>query len=76
MFDEGERPRRPGKVILLVVVFWLVGTAMQQGLGWLAALPGIVGDDAAMRIGQVVAWGLLFVLSLVYRHQVDAWLRR
>jgi hypothetical protein len=75
MLNDGERPRRPGKVILLVVAFWLVGTALQAGLRWLIEQAGLVDPDIAGRIGQAVGWGLLCVLSYWYRHPLDEWLR-
>jgi hypothetical protein len=75
MLHDGERPRRPGRVILLVTAFWLVGTILQGGLRWLIEQAGLVEPEVAARIGQVVGWGLLCVLSFWYRRPLDEWLR-
>ena len=71
-----ERSRRPGKVILLVVAFWVSGTVLQGALRSVAEQAGVTDVDVATRIGQVTAWGLLFVLSVIYRRPIDVWLRR
>ena len=76
MLNDGERPRRPGKVIVLVVAFWVSGTILQGALRWVAEQAGVQDADTATRIGQVAGWGLLFVLSVIYRRPIDEWLRR
>lgn len=76
MLDDGERPRRPGKVIFLVVAFWVSGTILQGALRSAVEQVGVADVDVATRIGQIAGWGLLFVLSVIYRRQIDEWLRR
>ena len=76
VLNDGEQPRRPGKVVLLVAAFWLVGTALQSAVRWLAEQVGVSDVEIASRVGSIVGWGLLFVLSVIYRHGIDAWLRR
>jgi hypothetical protein len=75
MLNDGERPRRPGRVILLVTAFWLAGTILQGGLRWLIEQAGLAEPEVATRIGQVAGWGLLCVLSFWYRQPLDEWLR-
>jgi hypothetical protein len=75
MLNDGERSRRPGKVILLVVGFWIVGTILQGAFRWVAEQAGVTDADTATRIGLAAGWGLLFVLSLIYRRPMDVWLR-
>jgi hypothetical protein len=76
MLNDEERPRRPSRVILLVVAYWVVGTALQSGVRWLAEQAGVTDEGTSTRVGLLLGWGLLFVVSVVYRHQVDGWLRR
>ena len=75
MLNDGERPRRPGKVILLVLGFWIIGTILQGAFRWVAEQAGVSDAEMATRIGLAAGWGLLFVLSLIYRRPMDAWLR-
>lgn len=75
MLNDGERPRRPGRVILLVAAIWLAGTVLQIALGWLIQQAGLVEPEIAARIGQAVGWGLLCLVSFWYRHPLDEWLR-
>jgi hypothetical protein len=70
-----EHPRRAGKVILLVVGLWVAGNALQSLIGWLLSNSSLVDANAAVLVGQVLAWGLLFVVSYYYRHELDVWLR-
>ena len=73
---DGERPRRPGKVILLVVVLWIVGGGLQTTIGALAARSGLVDEASASLVGLVIGWGLLIVIFYYYRREIEAWLRR
>lgn len=76
MLNDGERSRRPSRVIVLVVAFWVSGTILQSLFRSAAEMAGVADVDTATRIGQVAGWGLLFVLSLIYRRPIDEWLRR
>lgn len=73
--DSGPRPRRPIKVVVMVVVYWVLGNVLQAVLGSLLVSGGLLGDEMASRVGLVLGWGLLFVVSLVFRERLDAWLR-
>jgi hypothetical protein len=59
----------------MVIVYWVVGNALQSVLGGLIERAGLVGPNDAVYAGLIVGWGLLFVLSLVYRDHLDRWLR-
>ncbi len=72
---SGEKARRPLKVVILVVALWLVGGSMQSAFGQLLTNSGLVESGTAAIIGQVVAWGLLFLVFLYFRRQLDLWLR-
>jgi hypothetical protein len=71
-----EQPRRPLKVIVLVVAFWVVGSTVQSGIGWALDQVGLAGPNASLPIRQLLAWSLLFGLSYRYRADLDDWLRR
>lgn len=71
-----ENPRRPARVIVLIVAFWIVGTTLQWAIGSFLETNGLVAPDNELPIRQVLAWGLLFGLSYYYRDPIDLWLRR
>jgi hypothetical protein len=73
--SSGPRPRRPSKVIVLVLGCWVIGLTLQNLFGSLAATSGMVDPGIATLIGRVLAWGLLFVIAFIYREQIDVWLR-
>jgi hypothetical protein len=73
--NDDQNPRRPGRVIILVLGFWIVGGTLQSMFGWLLANSGMFDVSNAVLIGQVLAWGLLFVASYAYRRELDIWLR-
>ena len=72
---EQEKPRQPGRVVALVVAFWVGGTVLQTLFGWLLGQTGLLEPEIAGRVGQALGWGLLCVVSFVYRAQIDDWLR-
>lgn len=72
---EEEKPRRPARIVTLVVGFWVGGTILQSLLGWLLGQTGLLEPEIAGRLGQALSWGLLCVLSFVYRARIDDWLR-
>ena len=73
--DSGPRPRRPIKVVAMVIVYWVLGNVLQAALGSLLVSGGLLSDEMASRVGLVLRWGLLFVVSLVFRERLDDWLR-
>ena len=73
--SAGPRSRRPGKVVLLVLAFWLAGSLLQTALGWVLGTSGLLDQGSALLASRIVAWGLLCILSFVYREPLDAWLR-
>ncbi|MGE3273087.1 MAG: hypothetical protein AB7P40_30420 [Chloroflexota bacterium] len=72
----GERPRKPVRVVVLVLGFWILGNILEMGFGLAVNETGLVSDAAVVWIGRILGWGLLFAFSLVYRERLDAWLRR
>jgi hypothetical protein len=73
--SSGPRPRQPLKVVVLVVTFWIVGNVLQAVCGWAMRTSGLL-DGTALDWGSlVVAWGLLFIVALVFRESLDRWLR-
>jgi hypothetical protein len=72
---EPEKPRRPSRVVVLVVGFWVAGTVLQSAFGWLIGSAGLAQPEIAFRVGQALGWGLLCVISFLYRVRIDAWLR-
>jgi hypothetical protein len=72
---SGPRSRRPIKVVVLVVGFWVAGQLLQAGLAALLAGSGLASEEAAVWPSLVVAWGLLFLLSYILRERLDDWLR-
>jgi hypothetical protein len=72
---SGPRSRRPIKVVVLVVGFWVAGQLLQAGLAALLAGSGLASEEAAVWPALVVAWGLLFLLSYILRERLDDWLR-
>lgn len=73
--SSGPRPRRPIKVVTLVVVYWVGGNILQSALGSLLVNGGLLDSENAFRVGLVLGWGLLFLVSLYFREQLDRWLR-
>lgn len=73
--SSGEKARRPLKVIVLVLACWFVGVTLQSTLGSLIGNSGMVEAGTASLIGQLLAWGLLFLIALMFRTQLDRWLR-
>ena len=73
--SDGPRPRRAGKVVVLVLAFWIVGNLVQAALTWTLEGRGLVGVEAAARWGLVLSWGLLFLVAFVLRERLDRWLR-
>ena len=73
--STGPRARRPIKVVVMVVAYWIVGNILQAVLAWPLVSGGLLDTDSAGRLGWVLAWGLLFVASLIYRERLDDWLR-
>ena len=73
---EDEKPRRPVRVVILVMAFWVLGNIMQSVFGLVVAQTGLVAEGSVVWIGQILGWGLLFALSLLLRDPLDAWLRR
>jgi hypothetical protein len=71
----GPRPRRPIKVVVMVLVFWVLGNIAQAGFGWLFVNGGLVSPDSANLASLVPAWGLLFAVAYYYREPFDDWLR-
>jgi hypothetical protein len=70
------RPRRPIKVVGLVLAFWIIGNALQVGLTRLLDGSGLLLEPTFVTItSQVAAWGLLFVIAVVFRERLDFWLR-
>jgi hypothetical protein len=74
-----DRPRRPIRVIILVLAFWIGGNILQALIALGLARTGLVSDGADAWLGPtslIIGWGLLFVVALVYREPLDDWLRR
>jgi hypothetical protein len=59
----------------MVVAYWIVGNVLQTALAWLLVSAGLLEAETAGRVGLILGWGLLFVVSLVYRERLDDWLR-
>lgn len=75
----GDRPRRPIRVVILVLAFWIGGNILQALIALGLASTGLVADDLAPwsnAASLIAGWGLLFAVALVYRESLDAWLRR
>jgi hypothetical protein len=72
---DGPRPRRPIKVVIMVIAYWILGNVLQAAFAWLAERSSLVGADSAFTVGLILGWGLLFVISLAFREQLDGWLR-
>ena len=72
---SSERPRRPSKVILLIILLWLVGGALQTIFGLLLAEGGMLEAGTATLVGQILGWGLLVVVFYRYRKRLEDWLR-
>ena len=73
--SSGPRPRRPIKVVTMVVVYWVGGNILQSILSWLLVNGGLLDADNAFRVGLILGWGLLFLVSFYCREQLDHWLR-
>ena len=72
---SSEKPRRPSKVILLIVLLWLVGGALQTVFGLLLVNSGMLEAGTATLVGQILGWGLLVVVFYCYRKRLEDWLR-
>ena len=72
---SSDRPRRPSKVILLIILLWLVGGALQTIFGLLLAEGGMLEPGTATLVGQILGWGLLVVIFYWYRKRLEDWLR-
>lgn len=72
---EGERQRKPIRVVALVVTMWIVGNVLQAVIGAGAASTAMLSDDAAIWTGRLLGWGALAALSFAYREPLDDWLR-
>jgi hypothetical protein len=59
----------------MVVAYWVVGNIVQAALAWLLASYGLLDAEMASRAGLILGWGLLFVVSLIYRERLDDWLK-
>ena len=72
---SGPRSRRPIKVVVMVVAYWVTGNVLQAALASLLVGGGLLDDEMASRTGLILGWGLLFAVSLVFRERLDGWLR-
>jgi hypothetical protein len=59
----------------MVIAYWIVGNILQSGFAWLLVRSGLLEPELANWVGLIVGWGLLFVVSLIYRESLDDWLR-
>lgn len=59
----------------MVIAYWIVGNVLQSGFAWLLVSGGLLEAELAGRFGLILGWGLLFVVSLIYRERLDDWLR-
>lgn len=59
----------------MVIAYWIVGNVLQSILSTLLVSAGLLDSEMAGRVGLVLGWGLLFVVSFVYREPLDDWLR-
>ncbi len=59
----------------MVVAYWIVGNILQSVFGWMLVSAGLLDAETAGRAGLILGWGLLFVISLVFRERLDDWLR-
>jgi hypothetical protein len=75
LMSIGPRQRRPIKVVAMVIVYWVGGNVLQSVLGWLLVSGGLLDAEMASRAGLILGWGLLFVVSLIFRERLDDWLR-
>ena len=73
---EGERPRKPSRVILMVLGFWVTGSLLQTLFGLVIHTTGLVPEGTEIWMGQILGWGLLFAVTYYYRDPIDTWLRR
>jgi hypothetical protein len=73
--STGPRSRRPVKVVVMVVAYWVVGNIIQATLAWMLITGGLLDAEWAGRAGLILGWGLLFVVSLLYRERLDDWLK-
>ncbi|MCC7372317.1 MAG: hypothetical protein IT306_28140 [Chloroflexi bacterium] len=72
---EGERQRKPIRVVALVVTMWIVGNVLQAAIEAGAASTALLTDDAAVWAGRLLGWGALAAVCFAYREQLDDWLR-
>ena len=73
--STGPRTRRPIKVVVMVVAYWVGGNIVQALLTWLLVSGGLLDPEMAGRVGLILGWGLLFVISYVFRERLDDWLK-
>jgi len=59
----------------MVVAYWILGNILQAVLASLLASAGLLDAEMAGWAGLIVGWGLLFVVSFVFRERLDDWLR-
>ena len=59
----------------MVVAYWIVGNVLQAVLASPLVTLGLFDAESASRAGLILGWGLLFVLSFIFREQLDDWLR-
>ena len=59
----------------MVVAYWVGGNVLQNVLAWLLVSGGLLDAETASRAGLILGWGLLFVVSLMFREWLDDWLR-
>jgi len=59
----------------MVVAYWIVGNVLQSILASLIVSAGLLDAETASRAGLILGWGLLFVLSYIFRERLDDWLR-
>jgi|RhiMethySRZTD1v2_1073278.scaffolds.fasta_scaffold2044510_2 hypothetical protein len=73
--SSGPRSRRPIKVVVMVIAYWILGNVLQAAFAWLTTTAGLLDPETASRAGLVLGWGLLFVISFIFRERLDDWLR-
>ncbi|HZO28906.1 MAG TPA: hypothetical protein VFH48_23275 [Chloroflexota bacterium] len=59
----------------MVIAYWILGNVLQAAFAWLTTTAGLLDPETASRAGLVLGWGLLFVISFIFRERLDDWLR-